>query len=326
MTSLNGSTNGHDPAVLPVVLLAKSKKIHLSQPQLHAMLERLRVPFDPLVIQWKVVETTKIFGRLRGRVIPYADKLAYCERLNELVSPIGWAQNLSVQTAPIAPREKGPASAKLVVTCELAIHALGTHSSTGESWAADENGATSAEAQAFKRSCACFGLGAYLYYFFDGLWVDLDGEQRPLSLPTLPEWATPEGWLRGARPSIERIRDMSNGAPDDFDPNLIRAIEAMHSNLGTQVYRRILKGYRVWEPKQFPDPAIARKALSEMQLIEKLLLRAAYAFERLGKAVGEDVIKSFNLKSVSDFGDLATLERVVASLEEKVTALESGGF
>src|SRR5579864_7351215 len=122
MTSLNGSTNGHGPAVLPVALLAKSKKIHLSQPQLQAMLERLRVPFDPLVIQWKVVETTKIFGRLRGRVIPYADKLAYYERLNELVSPVGWTQTLRVQTTPIAPRERGPGSAKLVVTCELAIH------------------------------------------------------------------------------------------------------------------------------------------------------------------------------------------------------------
>ena len=323
MTRLNGSTNGHDPAVLPVALLAKSKKIHLSQQQLQAMLEKLRIPFDPVVIQWKVVETTTIFGRLRGRVIPYADKLAYYERLNELVSPVGWTQSISVQTAPIAPREKGLASAKLVVTYELAIHALGTHSSTGESWAADENGATIAEAQAFKRACACFGLGAYLYYFFEGLWVDLDDEQRPRSLPTLPEWATPEGWLRGARPSIERVRDVSNGAPDDFDPNLIRAIEAMHSNLGTQVYRRVLKGYRVWEPKQIPDPAIARNVLSEMHLIEKLMTRASYAFERLGKAVGEDVIRSFNLKSVSDFGDLETLERVVAALEEKVTALES---
>jgi len=32
---------------------------------------------------------------------------------------------------------------------------------TGEEWADDENGMTSADAQAFKRACSCFGLGRY---------------------------------------------------------------------------------------------------------------------------------------------------------------------
>jgi hypothetical protein len=35
-----------------------------------------------------------------------------------------------------------------------------------------------------------------------------------------------------------------------------------------------------------------------------------------------EVIRTFNLKSVSDFGDLTTLERVVAALEDKVNALD----
>jgi hypothetical protein len=323
MTKTNGFATGHGASVIPVSLLCKSKKIHLSQQQLQEMLEALKVPFDPVIVQWKVVETTKAFGKLRGRVIPYADKLAYFERLNALVSPVGWAQSLSVHAGPIGPREKGrPASAKLVVTCQLSIHALGTHSSTGEGWAGDENGATSAEAQAFKRSCACFGLGAYLYYFFDGVWVDLDNDEQPVNVPTLPEWATPDGWLRGGRPSIERLRDSSAGTPEGFDPSVIREIEGMHSNLGTQVYRRILKGYRAWEPKQLPDAETARKVLANMQDAEKGLTRAAYALERIGKPAFEEVIRTFNLKSVSDFGDLTTLERVVAALEDKVNALD----
>jgi hypothetical protein len=32
------------------------------------------------------------------------------------------------------------------------------------------NAGTAAEAQAFKRACACFGLGRYLYYF-TGIWI-----------------------------------------------------------------------------------------------------------------------------------------------------------
>ena len=51
---------------------------------------------------------------------------------------------------------------------ELTIFALGSHSATGEEWADNDNAGTSAEAQAFKRACACFGLGRYLYYF-DGV-------------------------------------------------------------------------------------------------------------------------------------------------------------
>jgi hypothetical protein len=68
--------------------------------------------------------------------------------------------------------------AKVLVTCELTIFGLGSHSATGEEWADDENAGTSAEAQAFKRACWCFGLGRYLYYF-QGIWVDLDQRKRP---------------------------------------------------------------------------------------------------------------------------------------------------
>jgi hypothetical protein len=323
MAGTNGSTNGHEAAPLPIAVLAKPKKVHLSQQQVRMLLEQLKVPFDPVVIQWKVVETAKAYGKLRGRVIPYADRLAYHERLNELVTPVGWSQSISVQTGPIAPRDRGrTTSAKLVATCHLTIHVLGSHSSTGEGWAVDDNAATSAEAQAFKRTCAFFGLGAYLYYFFEGVWVDLDSSEQPLNLPTLPAWATPEGWHAGARPSMERIRDTSPGAPDGFDLSVIREIEAMHSELGAQVYRRILKGYRVWEPKQIPNPEIASQILADMKFAANRLMRGAYALEKLGRPAFTGIINSFGLKSVSEFGDLTILEKVVAALEDKVTGLE----
>jgi len=85
--------------------------------------------------------------------------------------------------------------------CELTIFGLGSHSATGEEWTDDENAGTSAEAQAFKRACACFGLGRYLYYF-DGAWVDLDERKRPKIALKLFGWATPEGWRRGLRPQL----------------------------------------------------------------------------------------------------------------------------
>lgn len=74
--------------------------------------------------------------------------------------------------------------AKVLVTCEVTVFGLGSHSATGEEWADDENALTSAEAQSFKRACACLGLGRYLYYF-SGTWVDLDDHKRPKSVPEL---------------------------------------------------------------------------------------------------------------------------------------------
>ena len=62
---------------------------------------------------------------------------------------------------------------KILVTCKVTIDGLGTHSGTGEEWADEENAMTSAEAQAFKRACSCFGLGRY-FYDFDAPWVDID--------------------------------------------------------------------------------------------------------------------------------------------------------
>src|SRR5205823_7123069 len=46
---------------------------------------------------------------------------------------------------------------------------------------------TSADAQAFKRACSCFGLGRY-FYEFQGSWVDLDQNQQPKRTPALPAW------------------------------------------------------------------------------------------------------------------------------------------
>jgi hypothetical protein len=47
-----------------------------------------------------------------------------------------------------------------------------------------------AEAQAFKRACACFGLGRYLYDL-DKIWEELDQYNRPVRNPNLPDWALP---------------------------------------------------------------------------------------------------------------------------------------
>src|SRR5438477_9828368 len=160
----------------------------------------LEVPFDSSQIEWRVMNTTKNQQPVRGQVVPYADQRAYTDRLNALFTPAGWTRKYSIHTSANFERSKDQKiAAKVLVTCELTIFGFGSHSATGEEWADNDNAGTSAEAQAFKRACSCYGLGRYLYYFI-GIWVDLDGRKRPKKNPPLPPWATPDGWRRGLRP------------------------------------------------------------------------------------------------------------------------------
>src|SRR5207237_3444810 len=162
-----------------------------------SVLAELAVPFSPDQVQWRVTKTAK--DKKRGQIVPYADPRAYADRLNALFTPQGWTREYKIETMSNITRMKNGESivtGKILVTCTVTIIGLWSHSGTGEEWADDQNGMTSA---AFKRACSCFGLGRY-FYEFQGSWVDLDQNQQPKRIPALPAWAIPENWRRGIRP------------------------------------------------------------------------------------------------------------------------------
>jgi len=74
------------------------------------------------------------------------------------------------------------------------------HTFRDEEWADEDSAMTSAEAQAFKRACSCFGLGRY-FYDFDPPWVDIDDKGRPKKVPSVAPWMIPDNWRKGQRPS-----------------------------------------------------------------------------------------------------------------------------
>src|SRR6266446_9590843 len=207
MSPVNGHAN--DSANIPTTAVQQiapptsdtniPTALTLSATKIKELIANLEVPFHPSVIEWRVTNTSKN-GSPRGQVMPYADQRAYTDRLNTLVTPAGWTRRYTIHTSANFERSKDQRiAAKVLVTCELTIFGLGSHSATGEEWADDDNACTSAEAQAFKRACSCLGLGRYLYYF-PGTWVDLDERKRPKSVPLLAGWATRAGWLEGLRP------------------------------------------------------------------------------------------------------------------------------
>jgi hypothetical protein len=289
----------------------------------------LEVPFDPSVIEWRVTNTAK--DKRRGQVIPYADQRAYTDRLNALFTPSGWTRKYAVNTSANFQRGTDQKTvAKVIVTCELTIFGLGSHSATGEEWADNENAATAAEAQAFKRAASCFGLGRYLYYF-TGVWVDLGARKRPKKIAILPDWATPDGWRKGLRPhsnsspksgqqdkvgSAPAHDNRRNGAATTKERPLTRQIEAMAEPLGKSLYRGLLKSVaRVWEPSQIQDIALQQRVLEHMQAGERGLNRLKSVLEKVGAEPLPKILHLMGIHSLDRVDNLETLKEIVLALE-----------
>jgi hypothetical protein len=330
MSAPNGhAQEDHAPVSSPPPAMLAPGVLQVPAERIKELVAALEVPFDSSQIEWRVMNTTKNQQPARGQVVPYADQRAYTDRLNALFTPAGWTRKYNIHTSANFERSKDQKiAAKVLVTCELTIFGLGSHSATGEEWADDDNSCTAAEAQAFKRSCACFGLGRYLYYF-TGTWVDLDDRKRPKSVPQLAGWATPAGWLEGLRPSCVRERKPSertvagngrngqhNGDTNGHRDRLLHEIEQMEHVVGKRMYRGLLKSVaRVWNPKDIQDQAIQEKVLAHLQAAERGLVRAKAVRDKAGLAAFAAVLGSLRLSSLDQVDNLDTLREIVAALE-----------
>lgn len=128
------------------------------------LLEQLAQPFEPRHITWK----PGITKDNRCMALAYADLRAYMERLDQ-VCGIDWV----VTYEPWGDNR---------IICRLTIQGV-TRSSTGEMGTQDiknEMGGTVAEAQAFKRAAAMFGLGRFLYDL-PSVWVEFDPQRKRIT-------------------------------------------------------------------------------------------------------------------------------------------------
>lgn len=121
---------------------------------INAVAVELRKPFRPNQVYWKPGSIND--ERTLALALVYADLRAYQNRLDE-VCGMDW----SVTYTPWGDR----------IVCHLTINGI-TRSSTGE-----QNGDDSPEVVAFRRACAMFGLGRYLYNL-PSLWVEYDPQSR----------------------------------------------------------------------------------------------------------------------------------------------------
>ncbi len=142
-----------------------------------ALIQALTEPFHPLFVEWKPQATTK--DGTRALAAAYVDARHYQHRLDTLAP--GWETEYEF----IKPDGS-------LVKCRLTINGV-TREEVGESDPDENNTATSAVAQSFKRACAAFGLGRYLY-FLPQVWSEYDPKSRRITTPpALPGWAKPGG-------------------------------------------------------------------------------------------------------------------------------------
>jgi len=203
--------------------------------------------------------------------------------------------------------------AKLVVTCEVTLTGVGSQTGLGEEWAEDDNAATAAEAQAFKRACSMFGVGRYLYDI-EGEWVPLDQFRRPVETPALPDWALPaEQRVTQKAPKPGGLRKRDTVYRREVIEEVKRRCEWVGAGLAASILTLTVK---VTDPDKIGDVTLAP------QVIERLenAARGVRRLSELVKMAGEEKYAAIcgelgigtDLDAIPDTG---ALKRLIDRLE-----------
>ena len=314
-TVIAGTADAMSPATVRQHASGLEKYSDEQVRQLEAALEN---PFNPSEIKWRVTNTTS--DRRRGQVIAYADPRAYTDRLNALFTVRGWTREYAVQVIQNFERKgrgngESTISGKIFVTCKLTIDGLGSHSGLGEEWADNENAGTSAEAQAFKRACSCFGLGRYLYDL-DGNWVDLDERKQPLSRPRLPDWALPKRKTSGTTCGNGHMQH-KNTATVDLAALKAR-VKSLCEQVGLGLARSVTKAIAATEdPAQILDAAVLSALSARLEDTPRGVERLRRATGVVGQASLSRLCQQMNLAGdcLDDIPDRSALRQLIEALE-----------
>lgn len=187
-------------------------------------LARLRDPFAPADIEWRVQTAGEKNGKPWARVLAYVTNRAIMERLDEAVGPENW-QNVF---------REGPAGG---VVCGLSVRVVRADGTAD--WVTKWDGAENSDVEpvkgglsnAMKRAAVQWGIGRYLYDLEEG-WAQVhdggrfsaktrDGKWFKWDPPALPEWATPKVRPASAE-QMERIEALLARVADEKVSSIVR--------------------------------------------------------------------------------------------------------
>jgi len=142
-------------------------------------LKALTKPFPAEYVAWRPGATNQEKTAALG--LAYVDPRCYHDRLNEVFG-MKWSDKRAIYLLP------HKIAIEVTITVEDNDGHLTSRSGMGEEFTEDikmggrshqgnENSVTGADAQAFKRACVEFGLGAYLYGW-GNVWADYDSNRK----------------------------------------------------------------------------------------------------------------------------------------------------
>lgn len=148
---------------------------------MHPVQLALEKPFPANRIHWRCGARTQ--DKSRGVPLAYIDARDAMRRLDEAVGFENWQNKYTL-------------AADGLLVCDIGLRLNGE-------WVWRSNGAgdTQVEAEkgkasdAFKRAAVQWGVGRYLYSL-PNEWLPINSRGKFETQPTLPEWATPEGWTK----------------------------------------------------------------------------------------------------------------------------------
>ena len=284
-------------------------------------LVRLEEPFPSKDVKWLVAATSR--DGHKGRVTPYADPRAYTDRLNHIFTAGGWTREYSVHTvSPITrmKKDKPIQTGKVLVTCVVSIPGVGTHSGSGEEWADDENAMTSAEAQAFKRACSCFGLGRYFYNFTE-MWVDLDEYKHPREIPALPSWALPDCERRAPVQNGPARNENGKGTASvqkgPLDASVTGKIETCRRDLGQMLYSNILGSVaKVRSARDIPNQRIQQEVLKWMESGVRGMAQVRRVAAEIAETEFYGILDSLGIRRLDEIQNFGALAKLVEKMNE----------
>lgn len=157
--------------------------------------EKLRAPFPPERISWRVGSTTQ--DKKKGMALAYIDARDVMQRLDQVCGPAGWQNSY--------PHANG----KTVCRIEINVDGqwIGKEDGAGDSDVEAEKGALS---DAFKRAAVRWGIGQYLYDV-DSPWVEIEPMGRSFKI------------AESAKPALLRALG-GQKAPPEKKPDEIKPI------------------------------------------------------------------------------------------------------
>lgn len=293
------------------------------------VLLRLEEPFDKDEVKWLVAATSRD-GR-KGRVTPYANPRAYTDRLNDVLTASGWTRQYTVHTiSPVTrlKKDKTIQTGKVLVTCTVTIACIGSHSGSGEEWADDENAMTSAEAQAFKRACSCFGLGRYFYNFAE-MWVDLNENKQPRNVPSLPAWALPKSRAPAKQPNVAGKSDRqpsssSAVAKGPLDASVTMKIEGHRQELGHALYQSILTMVaQVRSARDIPNQQLQQSVLNWVESATRGMAQVRKIAAEIPETKFYSILDHHGVQSLTRVPNFGVLKNLVEEMTQAAPSISA---